>query len=229
MSGKMREIWLDSWFNPFFLVKKRGRMLLEKESGLFKGVVLDIGCRDKPFYSIFKERVNRYIGIDIDFNTKWRDKIDCLADGRNLPFRKNSLDNVISSYALGDNEEPQELMAEISRVLKKDGYLFLMESQWWPLHDEPFDYWRFTKYSLRYLAERHSLKVIKIEPIGGIYLSLGIHLNYYLFYHWGLKNSFLLGLMLPLYLLIQIVACIFDSVHRLDEDTSGYLMVAQKI
>jgi SAM-dependent methyltransferase len=225
---KIKKIWIDSWFNPFFAVEKSGRELLEKERRFFRGIVLDIGCGDKPYLSCFNDRIDKYIGIDLPAGKRDCRQIDCWANGENLPFRGNSLDNVISSYALGDNREPGKIMAEIGRVLKPGGHLFLLEAQWWPLHDEPFDYWRFTKYSLGYLASLHSLKVVKIKPIGGGYLSLGLHLNYYLFYHLGLKSPFLLVLTLPLYFLIQIAAYIFDSIHQLEDDPTGYLMVAEK-
>lgn len=229
LPGRIREVWLNSWLNPFFLIKKRGMRLLERESETFGGIMLDIGCGDRPFYSLFKDRVNKYIGMDITSNIKWKNKIDCFADARFLPFRKSSLDNVFSSYTLGDNEEPSKIMAEISRVLKPGGRLFLLEAQWWPLHDEPSDYWRFTRYSLRYLAQAHSLNVLKIEPIGGGYLSLGLHLNYHLFYHCGLKSPVLLAVMFPLYILIQFVADVLDSVCMLEDDPPGYLLVAQKV
>ena len=57
--------------------------------------------------------------------------------------------------------------------LKEDGYLILTAPQAWPLHEEPYDFFRYTKYGLAELAESNNLKVVKLEEHGGGITAIG--------------------------------------------------------
>ena len=50
------------------------------------------------------------------------------------------------------------------KALKKDGKLMILAPAFYPLHDEPQDYWRFTEHSLRKLLSM--FKKIQIDPYG---------------------------------------------------------------
>ena len=39
----------------------------------------------------------------------------------------------------------------------------------WEEHQEPHDYWRFTRYGLRLLLERAGFERIEVEPVGGFF------------------------------------------------------------
>jgi len=53
--------------------------------------------------------------------------------------------------------------------LKIDGIVLLTESLMDEMHDEPNDYWRFTKFGLRYLFENVGFKIIVINQRGGFF------------------------------------------------------------
>lgn len=42
----------------------------------------------------------------------------------------------------------------------------------WQTHAEPFDYYRFTEFSLDKLFTQHGFVIEKIEPLGGAYAAL---------------------------------------------------------
>jgi hypothetical protein len=42
----------------------------------------------------------------------------------------------------------------------------------WETHAEPYDYYRFTRYSLEKLFEQHGFVVESIKPVGGVYATL---------------------------------------------------------
>ncbi|MEQ1676836.1 MAG: class I SAM-dependent methyltransferase [Chitinophagaceae bacterium] len=94
------------------------------------GTVLEIGCGEGYGYSVLKERVDHYVGVDkIDVNsTAWtsrnadffRMKVPLL---RNIP--SNIFDFVIAFQVIEHIEDDQFFAEEISRVLKKGGKLLL--------------------------------------------------------------------------------------------------------
>jgi hypothetical protein len=38
---------------------------------------------------------------------------------------------------------------------------------YWPLHEEPYDFYRFTKYGFTYILEKAGFKIIEINSNGG--------------------------------------------------------------
>ena len=59
------------------------------------------------------------------------------------------------------------LWNEMSRVISPDGFLLLNCPFFYWLHEEPYDYYRFTKHALRAMAEESGFEVIEIKPLGG--------------------------------------------------------------
>ena len=48
-------------------------------------------------------------------------------------------------------EEPARAVKEMHRVLKPEGKILVSVPFMFPIHDAPGDYWRFTKFGLKYL------------------------------------------------------------------------------
>ena len=55
----------------------------------------------------------------------------------------------------------------MQRVLKKGGILILNTPFFYWLHEEPYDYYRHTKFALKSLAEDAGFRIIQLESIGG--------------------------------------------------------------
>ena len=140
---------------------------------------LDIGCGKGYIDFKLKESVNknchlRVIGIDnykpaIDFaNTRkeFLNRGDChfeLMDACSLKFENDFFDIIICSEMLEHFKEPQRAINEINRVLKKGGRLILTTRFVYPLHDVPYDYFRYTKYGLRELFKDWKIDVLESE------------------------------------------------------------------
>lgn len=76
---------------------------------------LEIGCGDNPQPG--------YIHTDLYINDKNRHLVDVVCDARNLPFPDNEFDNVLmfGVFEHFGYYEVQEVLLEVSRVLKKGG------------------------------------------------------------------------------------------------------------
>ena len=78
-------------------------------------------------------------------------KVDIVANGDDLPFKDNTVDFVINSHVLEHFWDPIKTLKEWLRVVKPNGYLFLII----PHKDRTFDKDR-ARTSLQELIDRHN-------------------------------------------------------------------------
>ena len=65
------------------------------------------------------------------------------------------------------------MINECYRVLRSDGYFVLSTHLIWPIHGEPYDFYRFTKYGLIHLLEKTGFEIIECKPCGGKWAMIG--------------------------------------------------------
>lgn len=132
-----------------------------------RGRLLDVGAGRLVHKAMLSCLAESYIGLD---KTKTHPKIDLLADLiKGLPFKDESFDTIFCSQVLEHLSDPRLALGEISRVLKKGGYLILSVPHLSYIHGAPEDFFRFTCYGIRVLMEWAGLSVIEIEDCGGIF------------------------------------------------------------
>src|SRR5437870_5196975 len=159
---------------------------LEAVAPLARGKLLDVGCGDKQFESIFRPHVDEYIGIEHEATfhataaTLNVTRPDFLYDGNRLPFESGSFDTVISIQVLEHTPDPRRLISEMARVLKQDGALILAAPFSFRLHEEPHDYFRYSPHGLRELCREAGLVIERVEQIGSLWSLVGHKLNTYL-------------------------------------------------
>jgi len=163
-------VWKYNWLANHKIIAA-----LERARGHARGVLLDVGCGSRPFANLFEGRVERYLGVDLRASRFLGDRPpDAYARGEQLPFRAGSMDTVLSLSVLTYLPEPGLLIAEAHRVLKPGGTLLLEFTQMVPLHDEPHDYFRFTRYGAAHLLERAGFEPLEYIPIGGLMSRVGL-------------------------------------------------------
>lgn len=134
-----------------------------------KGNLLDLGCGKVPLYEAYKDKILHCVCVDWE-NTKHKNEfIDKNIDlNKELPFEDNTFDTIILSDVLEHIQNPMFLWYEMNRVLKKDGILIMNIPFFYWLHEQPFDYYRYTRYALENFANQSNFKVICIQEIGGV-------------------------------------------------------------
>lgn len=105
-----------------------------------KGEVLDVGCADGTFSRVIldKTKASKLIGIDVlESSVDWANKHwkknkrmkFMVGDAHSLKFKANSFDAVFCLEVLEHVYNPESVLKEIKRVLKKGGYgIFLVPS-----------------------------------------------------------------------------------------------------
>ena len=117
-------------------------------------VVVDIGGADVNggYRPLFDAARFRHVAVDIEAGPGVDIVLD---DPYRLPFEDGSVDIVLSGQMLEHCEFFWLAFAEMMRVLKPDGYLFLIAPSAGPIHRYPVDCYRFYPDAYRALA-RHA-------------------------------------------------------------------------
>jgi SAM-dependent methyltransferase len=151
-----------------------------------RGRLLDVGCGDKPYEQIFRPYVSDYVGIEHEgvfpstHASAAAGRPDLYYDGNRLPFPDKSFDTVLSVQVLEHTPKPQSLLNEIARVLRPEGLLILSAPFSARLHEEPYDYFRYTPHGLRSMCEEARLEVTEMWAQGNLWSVVGHKLNSYL-------------------------------------------------
>lgn len=198
-------------------------------------LVLDAGAGQGQYKDYFSH--TRYIGADLAVgDSSWDySNLDVFCDLIRLPFPTNTFDAVVCTQVLEHLPEPKIFLAEISRVLKPNGRLFLTAPQSWHQHQKPYDFYRYTSFGLKYLFSQNNLEPKSIEPMGGYFWYLSFqfqNINYWLFpktmrlrkWTWPLRALF--GLIFQL--LLPLLLYYLDPLDHSKDETFGYLCAAVK-
>lgn len=88
---------------------------------------------------------------------------------RPLPLADSCSDAVMLSNVLEHVYAPDRLLSECHRLLRPEGYLFLVVPFLIKEHQAPYDFFRYTRYGLRRLAEDAGFSDISVDPLGNIF------------------------------------------------------------
>lgn len=127
-------------------------------------LIVDFGCGERPYESVFAPHFARYLGVDLPGNTRADDTLR--SDGR-MPLDDHAADCVLSSQVLEHVSDPAGYLQEAHRVLREGGHLVLSTHGVWQYHPDPVDYWRWTGAGLRHQIERAGFTVLEVEGVLG--------------------------------------------------------------
>lgn len=126
------------------------------------GKTLDLGAGEGKYKSIITKKSEEYIAADIIYNKN----IDVVCDAADLPFENEEFDTIICTQMLEHVKNPQLVVQQIYRVLKKKGVCVLTAPFLIPSHSDPDDYFRYTINGLKFLFENQGFKIIEINSYG---------------------------------------------------------------
>lgn len=149
---------------------------IKQHAHLFNGILLDVGCGQMPYREMILESnktVTRYVGLDL-FSSAVHDTsiADLHWDGETIPLAESSVDSVMATEVLEHCFDPQKTLTEIRRIMKPGSTFFFTVPFLWPLHETPYDAYRFTPFSLRKHLEDSGFTCIEIFSLGGWHASL---------------------------------------------------------
>jgi SAM-dependent methyltransferase len=158
-----RERLYPSLTNPSRLVLRRRREIFQEwltRLDSHELEVLDLGGRIQPYRPLLTGRLHRYVAVDL----RQTPLVNIVARGEQIPLASGQFDLIICTQVLQFIPEPAAVVAEIHRVLKPGGSLFLSVPAA-SIRDADEDAWRFLPAALRQLLAVFSQS--EIVPEGG--------------------------------------------------------------
>lgn len=236
-----------------FLIKKDGKIkinqkkttsvlqhklhvdLILRNRQYITGYLLDAGCGEKPYSLIYDDLVEKSIGCDVEYCIHDQSAVDVFATLEELPFENETFDTILCTNVLEHVAECEKSFSELSRCLKKGGYLILSVPYLYPIHEAPHDYYRYTAWGLKYQLEKNGLHIISFTPTGGVGMLILVYFN--LFFCKFLKvrilaciGCYLQEFIYTIYKKLWLKRCIEKGVKKGLQKTlaPGYFVVAQR-
>jgi SAM-dependent methyltransferase len=190
--------------------------------------VLDAGAGQSQYAGWFSRQ--RYTAIDLaSGDAAWDySGLDAICDLAALPFADGCFDAAINIVTLEHVREPAAALREIARTLKPGAPLLLAVPFEWEVHQEPHDYFRFTRYGLDYLLQGAGFEHLEIHPAGSYFRLLSRRLfsgiQFFMSgWRWVFFPVAVLVLGLPAF-----AAPLFDRLDKTRAFTLGYICIARR-
>jgi len=142
--------------------------LLEKNKDYYKGVVLDVGGRDRGNFEKPKTKVKKWIFADIvkEHNP------DIVLDVMDMQEIAPETIDVVNATELFEHiERIEKGLNECYRVLKKNGVIILSCPFLTPIHGDPYDFQRWTESKWKNQLKEIGFIIEKFE-ITGLYFTV---------------------------------------------------------
>jgi SAM-dependent methyltransferase len=194
-----------------------------------KGKLIDIGCGAKPYKNMVRPHVDLHTGVDHHDSLHDKSSVDLFGTAYSIPLESDGYDTALCTDVLEHLEEPSLAIAEAWRVLKSGGYAIYTVPLFWHLHEEPRDFYRYTKHGLRYLFEKNGFDIVEIAALSGFSVTFAQELVYFLYRYRGSGPvNPLWWIIPPLGHVIQLFGYLMNKVERAQMFTCEYIIVAKK-
>jgi len=158
-----RDLDLDLLFRTnLFIPRKLLRDTVRELGRGLDGKLLDVGCGNQQYRKFL--RCDQYFGIDSSVEKR----PTVVADVTQIPFQDRAFDSALCTEVLEHLPEPGRCLDEIRRVVKPGGMVLFTVPMTVHTHSEPYDFYRYTEYGLRYLLDKHGFEIVTLRRLGGV-------------------------------------------------------------
>lgn len=222
--------------HPRYLSNRAIRNALAALAPQARGRLLDVGCGHKPYLPLFRPYITSYTGVDVPVSIHGTESIDAGASALALPFRPDQFETVLATEVMEHVPDPSRMLSEIARVLTPGGALILSVPFHEPLHELPYDFYRYTHIGLAELMQRQGLVVEAVERRGGAVAVLCHLLCSFLYRRFGstghphyTRARPIAGpLVIGVCIVLQLICVALDPLVSDEFDTIGFVVLARK-
>lgn len=137
--------------------------------------VLDIGCGNQPLRKFAEQKEWQYTSMDIAQNNF--NNVDILGKIDEDIDVKNKFDLLIITEVMEHVLYWEKAFSNFRMLCKPSSKVLITCPFFYPLHEEPYDYWRPTPYALASYANKFDFKIVSQKRAGSIWDVLGTLLN----------------------------------------------------
>jgi len=190
------------------------------------GAILDVGSGEGPYRALMERVGDSYESLDVE--RKFDDQT-FEGDVQSMPaVRSEHYNTVVCSEVLEHVPRPGDAISEIRRVLKPGGILILTVPFLARLHDEPHDFYRYTRHGLTYLLEESGFSILSLDRVGSMFGFAGHQVSTALVGGtWHLPGLRWIAFWLNA-ILVTLPCRAADSLFGSDRLPLGYVVVARR-
>ncbi len=159
---------------------RQKRKLVEKVTGVIKGVLLDVGSGTGAFANEMKRNGWDVTGLEPDEDARKvaKESFDIeLSDTSHFyQLPDNSFDAITFWHVLEHVHDLQGYLAKLKTLLKREGKLFIavpnytskdasIYEEYWAAYDVPRHLYHFSPQSMKVLIEKHGMKLLQCKPM----------------------------------------------------------------
>jgi len=161
------------------------------------------------------------VSFDIDKNSK----PNILGDICTFNFKEEKFDFVVIAEVLEHLHSPHLAISNINSLLKQNGKIILTVPFIFPIHERPYDYFRYTKYGLEFLFR--DFVNVEIEERNSWLEAINV-----LFVRLVMDQNFISRVFAPFFIILAYinfpVIWVLSKIIKTDFITTGYLLTATK-
>jgi len=130
-------------------------------------LVLDAGAGRGPYRKMFKHA--RYEAADFAQLSTAYTKLDYVCSLVDIPVKDARFDRILFNQVLEHIDDPPAVLKELHRVLKPGGQILCTVPLFYQEHQQPYDYFRYTKFALQKLFTDTGFENVRIEWLEGYF------------------------------------------------------------
>ncbi len=230
----LKQTFAYSWLHPRFLALRYIRAFVAEHGSELTGRLLDVGCGKRPYAALFA-KLEAYVGMDVPGSMHGLTFVDVVATASAIPFRDAAFDSLLCTEVLEHTPEPLIVLQELARVAKSQAILLLTVPLSEQLHEEPYDFFRFTKYSLQHMLPLCGWQIKTLVPRGGGWAEMGYRLSSFAYTQHGSRRGvdgnlhprWIMGpLVIVFCTLVQLIGAALDRLFPSQLSTIGWGVIA---
>lgn len=157
----------SGWLIDEMILAEWQRFVASEPAGQL-GCLLDLGAGERPYAPVYAPHADQTVALDWPGSLHGAGGLDVWGSAESLPFAGASFDTILCTEVLEHVREPERVLAECCRVLRPGGWLFLTTPFFNPLHELPWDFYRYTPFALQALGEGAGLSLRRVSEKGGL-------------------------------------------------------------
>jgi len=145
------------------------RLLNQKKRASDSCRILDLGCgTGNSLVPLTRNETKiQWFGLDIADSVEVRNRRKataalCTYDGTHIPMESDCMDLVYSHQVFEHVRHPEQLLAEVFRIIRPGGFLIGSTSHLEPFHSR--SYWNYTPYGFSILLQSAGFERIELRP-----------------------------------------------------------------